>query len=64
MLRATFVLLASWSLVFGQVMMILAFGFVRNLHVMLPDQVCRASSGHLQILHPDYLKTQKVSAIP
>lgn len=57
----TFITLAS--LVFGQVMMILAFGFVRNLHVMLPDQVCRASSGHVQVLHPDYLRTQKPGAV-
>lgn len=57
----TFITLAS--LVFGQVMMILAFGFVRNLHVMLPDQVCRAASGHVQILHPDYLRTQKPAAV-
>lgn len=57
----TFITLAS--LVFGQVMMILAFGFVREMHRMLPDQVCRGSSGHVQLLLPGYLKTQKVGAL-
>ena len=57
----TFITLAS--LIFGQVMMILAFGFVRNLHVMLQDQVCRTASGHLQILNPEYMKTQKPAAV-
>lgn len=56
----TFITLAS--LIFGQVMMVLAFGFTRNLHRMLPDQVCRAVSGHVQVLHPEYLRTQKPSA--
>lgn len=57
----TFITLAS--LIFGQVMMILAFGFVREMHHMLPDQVCRGSSGHVQLVQPGYLKTQKVGAL-
>lgn len=55
-------LITLFSLVFAQVIMLLTFGFIRNFQQMLPDQVCRASSGHVQLTHPDYPSTQKPAA--
>jgi ABC-type lipoprotein release transport system permease subunit len=55
-------LITLFSLIFAQVIMLLTFGFIRNFQQMLPDQVCRAASGHLQITHPDYPATQKPGA--